>query len=294
MSNNLPNINISPTNVQGKCDLKCSYNFKYSESNSTAKNNGVMINLTYDNTSQSPVLYNSMKYNVDNISIMCPSIHTFNDTSAAAEIIIEHMPVNGGPKFMVAIPIIASTESSTASNLITDVIESVANNAPVQGETTNLNISGFTLQNIVPKKPYFSYTSPDKNDWIVFGIMDAIPLSSTLLTTLSQIIKPFPLPTPGNGLFYNSAGPNNASVGDGIYISCQPTGSSQDESEVTYDKNQPSYNLGSILSNPTVKVIFQILLGCLIFILIFTMLNYLYTLLTSDAPKLGFKIPKFS
>jgi hypothetical protein len=55
------NINISPSNVKGRCDLKCSYSFKYSESNSTAKNNGVVIDLTYDSTSTPPVNYNNGK-----------------------------------------------------------------------------------------------------------------------------------------------------------------------------------------------------------------------------------------
>ena len=49
------NINISPENVAGKCDLKCSYAFKYSESNSTATNQGVQITITYDNSSVPPV-----------------------------------------------------------------------------------------------------------------------------------------------------------------------------------------------------------------------------------------------
>ena len=43
MSTNSQNINISPQNVQGYCDMKCSYNFNYQESGSTATNNGVMI-----------------------------------------------------------------------------------------------------------------------------------------------------------------------------------------------------------------------------------------------------------
>ena len=29
----IPNINISTKNITGKCDLKCSYQFKYEESN---------------------------------------------------------------------------------------------------------------------------------------------------------------------------------------------------------------------------------------------------------------------
>jgi hypothetical protein len=40
-------INISHKEVEGKCDLKCSYSFKYSESNSTAKNNYLGLSLVY-------------------------------------------------------------------------------------------------------------------------------------------------------------------------------------------------------------------------------------------------------
>ena len=36
------NINIAPQNISGKCDLKCAYNFKYSESNSTARNKSLL------------------------------------------------------------------------------------------------------------------------------------------------------------------------------------------------------------------------------------------------------------
>lgn len=154
------NINISRDNVQGKCDLKCSYNFKYTESNTTAKNEGVMISLTYDNSTVSPVMYNNQKYNVSKIQITCPSIHTFNGSTTDAEIIIEHTPVKGGPKLFVGIPIKSSSDSSTASNLITELVQSVATNAPAHGDSTNLNISGFTLENIVPKNHFTVILNP--------------------------------------------------------------------------------------------------------------------------------------
>lgn len=290
------NINISPKNVQGKCDLKCSYNFKYPESNSVAKNNGVMISLTYDNTGANPVLYNNQKYTVSNIFITCPSIHNFNGKKIDAEFIIEHAPVSGGQNLFVGIPIISSSEASNATNILTEVIQTVANNAPSNGESINLNMSNFTLQNIVPVKPYFSYTSAnDSSDWIVYGQQEAIPLNSSTLETLGKIIKPFPLPTPGKGLFYNSHGPsNNLGLGKGIYISCKPTGSSKEEVPVAYDKNTTSYDLSSLLSNPNTKTIFQIIIGCVVFILLFLSLNYLYTYLTSDKPKLNFSLPSIS
>lgn len=287
------NINISRDNVQGKCDLKCSYNFKYSESNTTAKNESVMISLTYDNSNVSPVMYNNQKYNVSKIQITCPSIHIFNDSRTDAEIIIEHTPVKGGPNLFVGIPIKSSSDSSTASILITELIEGVATNAPAHGDSTNLNISGFTLENIVPKKPFYSYTESQKGEWIIFDILEAISLNSSTLGTLGSIIEPFPIPTPGGGLFLNSSGPNTVSVGDGIYISCKPTGSSTEETAVEYSKNTPSYDMSTMMKSPVTKTIFQIIIGVIIFILIFMLISYAYTFITRGATKM-LSIPKIS
>jgi len=278
------NINISPKNITGKCDLKCSYQFKYPESNSTAKNNGVVINLTYDSRSISPVTYNTQKYNVSNVSIVSPSIHVFNDNKMAGEIIIEHIPVNGGNILNVCVPFISSSESSTASNLITEIIKKVASNAPSEGDTTNIGM--ITLEKIIPRKPFFAYN--DKTtDYIVFGAMDAIPLSSTNLQTLQQIIKPFQLSTPGENLFYNSKGPiSGLQLGDGIYISCQPTGSSKEETAVTYDKDTTSTDFSNVTESPIFKYIILILIGCLLFMIVFYGISALYDKLILDPPKL--------
>uniref|UniRef100_A0A6C0EQ50 Alpha-carbonic anhydrase domain-containing protein n=1 Tax=viral metagenome TaxID=1070528 RepID=A0A6C0EQ50_9ZZZZ len=287
MSTNNTSINISTQNSRGVCDLKCAYNFNYPESNLIAKNMGVMINLTYDNANTSPVLYNNQKYKVTTIIIVSPSIHIFNNSNAAAEIIIEHTAEMGGQNLLVGIPIVLSSESSDASNFINEIIASVSNNAPAQGESTNLNISGFSLQKIVPKKPFFSYTD-NTSDWIVYGILSAIPLNSSSLNSLTKIIKPFPLPTPGSELFYNPKGPNaTGTVGDGIYISCQPTGSSEEETDVTYAKNTTSATIS--FNNPIFFILLLIVAGCIIFVVLFFVLNYVYNYLTNGKPKLSIK-----
>ena len=294
MSTNNESINISRQNVQGTCDLKCAYNFKYHESSLTAKNDGIMIKLSYDNGSVPPVLYNQQKYVVDNIMIVSPSIHLFNGSTADAEIIVNHTPQAGGSNLGVCVPIKESSDSSTATNLIAQIIMGVSTNAPVKDESTTLNISNFTLNDIIPKKPFYSYTgSKDSTDWIVYDILYAIPLNNKMLDGLRQIIKAFPVPTPGGGLFYNAIGPNHVSLGnDGIYISCSPTGSSEEETDVTYSKESTSYDLTSLFDNPAGSQIFQILLGCIVFIFVFLILNYGYGLLTSDVTKLsGFKMP---
>jgi len=288
------NINISPQNISGKCDLKCAYNFKYSESNSTATNNGVMLSLTYDNSSVPPVLFNNQKYTVSNIMIVCPSLHTFNGSQSAAEIIIEHTPELGGNQLNVAIPIISSSETSNATILITEIIEACGTNAPSEGNSTNLNLNGFTLQSIVPSKPFYNYIDSNNNEWIVFGILFAIPLNSATLTTLSQIIQPYPLPMTGNSLFLNSSGPNSSgTIGDGIYISCKPTGSSEEETSVEYSKNTPSYDFSNMLDSPTAVLVIQIVVGCILFIIIFIGLGYVYNFITTGSTKLP-ELPKMS
>jgi hypothetical protein len=280
------NINISPKNITGKCDLKCSYQFKYSESSSTAKNNGVVINLTYDTRSVPPVIYNSQKYNVSNISIVSPSIHVFNDINMAGELLVEHTPISGGNNLTVCVPFVKSTESSSASDMISEIVKKVASNAPSEGDTTNLNLSSFTLQKIIPRKPFFAYND-NTTDYIVFGAIDAIPISSNTISTLQKIIKPYALSTPGTNLFYNSKGPiTGLQIGDGIYISCQPTGSSEEETAVTYDKNSSSFDFSNIKDSPIFKMIFLILIGSIVFLIVFYGISILYNSLISDAKKM--------
>jgi hypothetical protein len=283
------NINISPKNITGPCDLKCAYNFVYPDTNLTAQNDGIMISLTADNYNNSPVTYNSQKYNVSKISIVCPSIHTFDASNADAELIIEHTPVVSGPVLNVCIPIISSTNTNESTYFISEIIQNVAINAPVEGETTTLNITDFSLQKIIPNKPFYSYTD-QTYDWIVFGVLLAIPVDSDTLATLGQIIQPFSMETYSDSLFLNKLGPNNVKNNDGIYISCKPTGSSTEETSVEQNKNTPSYNLSSITSSPVLKTIVQIIAGCIIFILIFLVFNFTYIFITTGE----LKMPSFS
>lgn len=291
MTTNNKSINISRENVSGKCDLKCAYNFRYPQTSLIAKNDGVMISVTCDKSNMPCVSYNNEKYTVEKFVIVSPSLHIFNGSKTQAEILINHTPVAGGNQLVVSVPIIESSDSSTASNLINDIIQSISNTTPSKGETTNLNISGFTLSSIVPKKPFYSYTgsnSTDANDYIVYDILDAITLNKKTLANLRKIIRPFPIPTPGDKLFYNPKGPNQSKMGDGIYISCQPTGSSEEETDVEYEKESSSGDLFSF-DKDTLKIIVQVLLSLAIFLIIFGLIAYCYSMLTGNK----IQIPNF-
>lgn len=266
------NIDISKyTAGNNTCDLKCAYNFDYPETNLVATNYGIMINCIFDNNTSTPVVYNQQKYSVASMIIVSPSIHFFNgnQTNPAgnqtnAEIIISHTPSVSGNGLAVCIPIIQSNDSNEASNLVTNLIQSVSNSANQQGQKVNINTS-ITLNTIIPKQPFYSYTDGNNRDFIVFDISDAIGLNSDTITSLQQMIKPFPIPTPGNSLFYNKNGPNNSNIGDGIYIKCNPVGESKEKVPVEYSKNSSSYDIFSGKNENVIKIILQILFVILIF-----------------------------
>jgi hypothetical protein len=266
------NIDISKyTAGNNTCDLKCAYNFDYPETNLVAINGGMLINLIFDNNTATPVVYNQQKYSVASMMIVSPSIHFFNGNQTNpvgaqtnSELLIIHTPSVSGNTLIVCVPIIQSNDTSEASNLVTNIIQSVSNSANKQGERVNINTT-ITLNTIIPKKPFYSYSDGNNTEFIVFDIMDAIGLNSSTITSLQQIIKPFPIPTPGTRLFYNKNGPNNSNIGDGIYIKCNPVGASKDKVPVEYSKNSSSYDIFSGKGENAVKIILQILFVIFIF-----------------------------
>ena len=292
------NISRKNGNVYGTCDLKCAYNFTYSSSNSTAKNNGMSISLTYDNSSVPPVIYDNQKYTVSKLNIYSPSLHLFDGKNVNAEFVIEHVPVSGGDTLYVCCPIVQSNNMSVASGLLTQIIQNVSSNAPSNGNSTNLNLSGFTLQDIVPFKPYFNYTNTTaglSGDYLVFGKMDAISLDESTLKTLSNIITPFPIDMVGGKLLYNPNGPNSSSSKEGIYISCQPTGSSEEQVDVVQAKNVTVNDMSSMMNNQVIFTILQIIVGGLIFLAVYYGINYAYNYFTGTNAKVsGSTIPIFN
>jgi hypothetical protein len=94
---------------------------------------------------------------------------------------------------------------------------------------------------------------------------------------------------PSAPLFYNSKGPiSGLQIGNGLYISCQPTGSSEEETPVTYDKNSSSVDFSNILNSPVFKLLIMIVVGCVLFAVVFYGLSAFYNYLSEDASSLSF------
>lgn len=285
-------INLTNSNIKGNCDLKCDYNFNYGNSNSIATNMGNSIQISYEDSGIPPVTYNNIKYNVSVIQISYPSAILYNNSQAYGNIIIEHTSLKDKGILQVIIPLVTSSSTSTASSLISQIIQSVATTAPNTKENVNLNIPNFTLQNIVPKGPYYTTSLSNGVTAIMYDLDYAIGISNTTCETLSTIISSGPVTTSSSNsnysIFYNSKGPNNQITGnEEIYISCQPTGNSEEDTAVSFEKQKNEttlINWSTLSQNP----FFIIFVYICVFIILLYLLSMAINMLSSTSIKLPF------
>jgi hypothetical protein len=287
---NLSEIDITESKVRGNCDLKCNYTFKYKPSSCVVSNNLVMLSIAYDKHHYPPVIYNTTSYEVSRIAIVSPSYHKYDGKQTNAEMIIYHNPVLGGLNLNVYIPITISSNTDEASGILSKIIKDTANFASTTGKNTNVTIPNFTLNTLVPKKEFYSYTDPNSNSsCIVYSKKYSINISNSDATTLNQIIRPFKAIAYGDYLYKNTKGPNTAldEMEDKIYIKCNPTGpGSSDEIDPLTGKSTPSQEKstqdsgsdGGIDFNEIKKSTpFKIVIVILCTLLLMIMLNIAYT-----------------
>lgn len=301
MSINVINNATSPiditNNYDSTCDLKCKYSFKYPLSNLNLTNKGSFLYIMPEIFNDSPVTYNSKKYNVRGIRLYRKSLHTYGGKNADAELLIIHNNVNGSDILIVSIPIMVGSGNPKSSSIFDTIISEVAKTANSVGKQTSLNNVSFTLDQLIPMKPYFAYNgtlpySPfnGTNSYIVYNIDNAISMSSSAFETFSNIIKESnsQINPVKNGLYYNEKGPTYYSPtgkSDEIFIECLPTGSS---GEVLIEKNktnETSFNTANMKNIFNNKIFQGIFIAFLIILGIF-MLKILFSyLLTSKNVK---------
>uniref|UniRef100_A0A6C0B9U0 Uncharacterized protein n=1 Tax=viral metagenome TaxID=1070528 RepID=A0A6C0B9U0_9ZZZZ len=274
-------MNISPNNISGECNLKCSYSFNYPISNCSATNKNTSISLTYDAGSVPAVQFNNAGYNVSQILLVAPSIHEFNGTTVGAEFIITHTPLAGGNSLNVCIPIVSGSSSTAATTILETIISTVSTQAPAAGDSTNIVINDFTLNSIVPDTAFYSYIDAQNVSFIVYGINDAINISQSSLQSLVTMINStnnlsFPS---GPLLFINPNGPFQQTGNGEIYIDCQPTGNSEEITDITNVKPtvKMDFTYDSIMKNPIILFILSSILTIIIMYVLYFIITYVST-----------------
>ena len=235
-------IDISKSNLAGKCDLKCSYTFNYSNSSCVATNRGDYISVKHDSFSNPPVRYNGYNYNASEVRIYFPSLHTYNGQNSAGELIIVHQNDMGSNPLLVCVPIKKTDANTAGSAILSGIIDSVSSSATNENETVNVHLNDFTLSSIVPKKPYFSYTGSlpyqpctGEVEYVVYAPLHGFcDITSDAYGKLTKVIKQhqYTIASTSKKLFIHDKAPAVSSE-DEIYIDCKPVGQSEEETTLT-------------------------------------------------------------
>jgi carbonic anhydrase len=252
-------INIG-TDHTATCKLKCDYTFAYNNSDSTATNRGGYISMTYDRASNPQVTYNTKKYNVQEIRLYQPSLHSYGGRKAAAEMIIFHTGNSGS--LLVCVPVVASPGQTTSNAMFSLIMPRIKKYAARAGDSAQLGVDRFNLSDIVPIKPFYSYqgTLPytpcnGVHSFVVFDLNNGgmANMNGEDMTALQNMISAAPsrLAT-NNPYYYNPGGPSKTlASADDIYIDCQPTG--EDGQTLIQTPSDPAG--GAAFSGETVKKI---------------------------------------
>ncbi len=264
-------LNISSQNVAGECKLKCDYSFNYSSvSNPTVTNFGTYIQITYNDNPG--VTYNNIQYKVSSINIYSPSLHYYNGGYVSGEICITHVPLYGGNSLMVYIPISVYGITVSGSIIINNIIKAVSTMAPSAGQNTNKGTGTFTLNEVVPKKSFYTYSSGSR-DVIVYGVSDAIGITNDSLKILQKII----MPVTSNPAFVsvpiyvNNGGPSMSASLSNLTMDCQALDIGEPMED--YVKNKSS-SMNDLIKGDTMLYFVIIIIIITVFVLAYFLKNY--------------------
>ena len=247
-------MNITNNAVVNNCTDKCALSFNYPDSpNCIVENGGSYFNLSYNiDPTLTPVTFNNSQYKLTQILLFSPSMHLYNGKNANAELMITHNDVaNPSSVLFICIPITSTSNnpSQLLATILNDIVDYNMNN---QGDKQSFLIEKYTLNNIIPYKPYYFYEQNNTQNIqiIAYGIENAIYIPKKILDDITKFISPYSNPS---GIFpyvttllINKIGPTMSESGE-IYIDCKPVDSTTETIEVAF-KNQTD---PSDIANPT-------------------------------------------
>jgi carbonic anhydrase len=301
-SNGTAPVNIV-NNPEFICDLKCEYGFKYPQSGLNITNRGEYLSLKTDSSNSPPVTYNTNKYEVADMRLYQPSLHSYGGKKADAELIIVHNNVSTQGNLLVCVPILVGTSSSNADSLslFDTIISEVAKTANSPGTKTTVNIPTFSIGKFIPQKPYYSYNgtlpySPcnGEYDYVVFSKDNdaSLDMSPTAYASLQQIITANGSTTNNNknGVFFNKNGPTTLSgpAGKGdVYMECLPTGSEGETLVPMAKSSEQMFNAQAIKDIFKNNLVLQILTGIFIMLVLTKVGQWILNALTSEKVQSG-------
>jgi hypothetical protein len=271
-------INL-PTGVNEEGAENTDFTYNYGVSSCSITNKTTYLDIScFDGINQIQSGLTGDLY-VSNVRLYKPSLNSYDNRKADAELIITHS--GGGKNLYICIPITSTTASGGTVEWFRQIIPFSPSKS---GSSKSINVSNFTLNSIIPKATFIVYDG-GTFDWgcskqdvmILFALADGVNMSYRDLRTVGNIIKPASynvLPVP-DYLKFNKrgtiAGPGKkAGSQPSDTLTCTPI-TDQDGKNIENPDNstwvQKTKNSGDKL-NKNVEKYWQIILGVLLGIVV--------------------------
>tara|TARA_A100001015_G_C14844952_1_gene654059 strand:- start:51 stop:1046 length:996 start_codon:yes stop_codon:yes gene_type:complete len=229
------NLTNQPLNT---CTDTCALTIKFYDDSTkfTMSNKGDRLLFAPISINKSNVIrFNSTEYMLKQIEIYKSSLHTYDNLTADAELIMTFVTTNNQSPttLLLSIPITSGIStldiSKTVENLIIQANTKIPNT-----DDKGITSYGVNLNNLVPKKiPYYYYKQSENKGIVAYYAFD-IKLSNSTMALFKRTVAyehKIPLYSYAAGIRQVapvSKNPNGASEiassGDEIYIDCKPTG----------------------------------------------------------------------
>lgn len=273
-----------------KCNNKCNFSFNYYNSNCKAEIFKYYIELTYDQATVPPVLFNSIQYKVDSVRIYVPSLTHYNvtgsngnSTVADGEIVINHLPFNNNSvlPLLVCIPIKVSSSDTLASNILSNIISQLQTLNPAFETQVTLNIgtySPYNLDAFIPTRSHYYYyqaqfpTTPTgafkdyniQQNIITFLEADtSVFISQNNLNWLKSKISNTNVQADVSTPYFISDHNASSSIPSDVYIECSHVGDSEEEDIYYFAKS--SYFGQDAIDKFFKNNLLQIIIGIVLF-----------------------------
>jgi hypothetical protein len=259
-------MNISDQLISGKCDNKCSFSFDYKKETGVAGNYRSGINITRDGSSD-VVKFNADEYFAEASMIYRSSFFKYNNFDSDGLMMIGHANKTiSSNKLYVCIPLYSSGSHTKSNAQLTNILTSVA-----RAGNAAIEIPDISLNDFVPQKEYYSFKRDDIQ-WIVFSRENGIYLDDENAELLKSLLIDTggSLPS-GPEVFLSTRkainGTGDIPSNDEIYIDCQPTGSSEDEIDVTNTKKS-TFDFTDMIINSQATIFILVFIAVIIVIFI--------------------------
>ena len=260
-------INITRTNQN--CDADCMYAYKYNTHSSCILNNrGEYLEIKTDGPDD--VKLNGLGMSVSQVRLYRPSIHLFNGSQAAAELIIQHG--GAGQNLLVCIPIQINTGSGPSNKFFQQIIPYISS---TKNEAQTVNVSNWSLNQVLNyNTPYYYYLGPfpyepcnGRQSTIVFDLQHSAKINQSDFDRIESQLTETPRPNIHQNstemLIYNSAGTKEpgASGADYDIVECVPIDGMDDDPD-----SSQSGSMWGKLTAPTgfTAIIFYFLIGLVV------------------------------